>query len=102
MTHDEIAQNWVEGLKIIQHLIGVVQNEKVWQANPKKALAAANRINSLKQWCLKAMDTMPEVEVYFLSDIKQRGDDNTEPIHHPFFFAQPNQAVKATRRKNSC
>ena len=100
MTHDEIAQNWIEGLNIIQHHIDVVQNEKVWLTNPKKALATLNRIDDLKQWCLKVMDAMPEMERYFLNDIKQREDGNTEPIHHPFFFAQPSQDVNATLRED--
>ncbi len=88
MTNEDVAQQWVEGLSIIRRHIDMAMDPELWQNDPKKALAATDRINGLKQWCLEVMERMPELKDYFIRDIEERGSCDSGAVHHAFPFAQ--------------
>jgi len=93
MTHEDIAQKWVDGLPIIKQHVEITNSKELWQSDPQKVLKAANRIKDLKQWCLKVMEAMPEMESCFLSDIQEREEPH-EQTHHSFFFLEKNKTDK--------
>ena len=88
MTNEDVAQQWVEGLSIIRRHIDVAMDPELWQSDPKKVLAATDRINRLKQWCLDDIEKMPEMKEYFIRDIEERGSCDGGEVNHAFFFAQ--------------
>lgn len=88
MTNEDVAQQWVEGLSIIRRHIDMAMDPDLWQNDPKRALAATDRINGLKQWCLEVMEKMPELKNYFIQDIEERGSCDGSVVHHAFPFAQ--------------
>lgn len=91
MTNEDIAQQWVEGLSIIRRHIDMAMDPELWQSDPKKVLAATDRINGLKQWCLEVMVKMPEMKNYLIRDIEERGGCDGRAVHHAFPFAQYQQ-----------
>ncbi|WP_020678109.1 hypothetical protein [Geopsychrobacter electrodiphilus] len=91
MTNEDVAQQWVEGLSIIRRHIDMAMDPELWQNDPQKALAATDRINGLKQWCLQVMETMPALKNNFIRDIEERGSCDGGAVHHAFPFAQHQQ-----------
>jgi len=73
VTNEDIAQQWVEKLPVIRRYLDITRDDLIWQEDPQRVLDATNRITGLKQWCLKVMETMPEMREKFLEDIEQRG-----------------------------
>jgi len=98
VTNEDVAQQWVEGLSIIRRHIDMAMDPELWQNDPKKALAATDRINGLKQWCLEVMEKMPELKKYFLQDIKEREICDGGIMHHAFPFAQYQHTQSDTDR----
>ena len=88
MTNEDVAQQWVEGLSIIRRHIDMAMDPELWQNDPQKALAATDRINGLKKWCLQVMETMPALKNNFIRDIEERGSCDGGAVHHAFPFAQ--------------
>jgi hypothetical protein len=44
MTHEDIAQKWVDGLSVIKQHVEITNSKELWQSDPQKVLKAANRI----------------------------------------------------------
>jgi len=93
VTNEEIAQKWITGLSVVRHHMAVVSDQRVWQSSPAQALAATDRINGLKEWCLKVMEAMPEMREKFLEDIDQRGGTDAGTCDPTFLAIQQAQQL---------
>lgn len=91
MTNEDIAQRWVETIPVIRRHIEIAVDPEIWQSDPKKTLAAIDRIDGLKKWCLNVMEQIPEMESYFLQEIEERGSYEADSSRHLFSFVQQQQ-----------